>query len=329
MVRSLWHSRVRWCKLHELPPSNHSAGAAVIAEVIATFGRHLLVREAPGVERMARPVGRQLEIVCGDRVECELQGEELLVSAVLPRATFLRRSTLRGRSEPLAANLTQLAVVLAPLPAPDLFLVDRYLCAAECAGIAALVVANKSDLPEAAALRVLLQPLADAGYPVLATHAHDDGIGDLQRALPGHTTILVGQSGVGKSSLTTQLADCRDDIAVGELVRNEEGRHTTTASRLYDCHGGGRLVDSPGVRDFAPAIDDLEPSTLGFREIARLAPQCRFLDCRHMQEPGCAVQQAVETGSLDARRYESYRRLRRLYDQLWEKRPQRERAARR
>lgn len=301
----------------------------MIAEVIATYGRHLLVRDTSGADRKARPMGRQLEIVCGDRVECDTQGDELLVSAILPRTTFLRRSTLKGRSEPLAANLTQLAVVVAPLPAPDLFMIDRYLSAAECAGMAALVVANKSDLPGAADLMEQLQPLVAAGYPVMATRADETGICVLQEALPGQITILVGQSGVGKSSLTRRLTDCSDDIAIGELVRNEEGRHTTTASRLYDCHGGGRLIDSPGVRDFAPAIDDLAPSALGFREVALLAPRCRFADCRHMQEPACAVQDAVQSGRMDARRYESYRRLRRLFDQLWEKRPQRERAARR
>jgi ribosome biogenesis GTPase len=303
----------------------------VIAEVIATYGRHLLLRDAAGTQYRARPLGRKLEIVCGDRVECAFQADELLVSGTLPRATFLRRSTLRGRSEPLAANLTQLAVVLAPLPAPDLFMIDRYLCAAECAGLNALIVANKSDLPESAALLQTLATHAALGYPVIAISARDTmhGLPLLRAALATGTTIFVGQSGVGKSSLTQLVAPDAADISVGELMREEEGRHTTTASRLYECEGGGRIMDSPGVRDFAPAIDDLERSTLGFREVARLASGCRFQDCVHMHEPGCAIRAATENGQMDARRYESYRRLRRLYEQLWEQRPQRERAARR
>ena len=105
----------------------------MIAEVIATYGRHLLLRDGQGREYKARPFGRQLEIVCGDRVECEFHAAETIATGVLPRDTFLRRSTLRGRSEPVAANLTQLAVVVAPVPQPDLFMLDRYLCAAECA----------------------------------------------------------------------------------------------------------------------------------------------------------------------------------------------------
>jgi ribosome biogenesis GTPase len=314
----------------------------VIAEVIATYGRHLLLQDVTGARYRARPHGRKLEIVCGDRVECEFHGAELLVTATLPRDSFLRRSTLRGHSEPLAANLTRIAIVIAPLPAPDLFLLDRYLCAAECAGLAALIIVNKTDLDGADDLRAGLAAHAALGYAVLgasafgadAGEAPDNGeapdvLASLRDVLRTGTTILVGQSGVGKSSLTQLIAPTAVDAVVGELVREEEGRHTTTASRLYDCEGGGRIMDSPGVRDFAPAIDDLDATTLGFRELVQLAGACRFLDCRHMQEPGCAVREAVDGGVMDARRYESYRRLRRLFEQLWERRPERERAARR
>jgi ribosome biogenesis GTPase len=305
---------------------------ALIAEVIATYGRHLLLRDAAGLQRMARPMGRQLEIVCGDRVECRDKGDELLVESILARDSFLRRSTLKGRSEPLAANLSQLAVIVAPVPAPDLFLVDRYLCAAACAPMHAVIVLNKSDLADATDIRQELNQYAALGYEVLRVSATEDApanLAPLHAALRGQTTILVGQSGVGKSSLTRLCTSDASDITIGGLMREEEGRHTTTASRLYDCDGGGRIIDSPGVRDFAPAIDDLERSTLGFREVSELAPKCRFLDCSHMKEPHCAVRSAVDTGSMHSRRYESYRRLRRLYDELWEKRPERERAARR
>ena len=132
---------------------------------------------------------------------------------------------------------------------------------------------------------------------------------------PGTVAALVGQSGVGKSSLVRRLLP-QVDIAVGELVRAEEGRHTTTAARLFDLPHGAALIDSPGVRDFAPAVSALDERTLGFPEVARLAAGCRFSDCRHMREPGCAVRAAAEDGSWHARRYESYRRLRRLHEQL-------------
>jgi len=302
----------------------------VIADVIATYGRHLLLRDASGCLQKARPFGRSLEIVCGDHVQYELHGTELIVSAALPRSCLLRRSTLRGRSEPLAANLTQMAVVLAPVPQPDLFMLDRYLSSAESLGLRALIVLNKIDIPEAGALRETLSPYAALGYDVLCVSTNiTDGVQPLRHALREQVSILVGQSGVGKSSLTRLVTSEDSDIAVGELMRSEEGRHTTTASRLYECQDGGSIIDTPGVRDFAPAVDDLEPAALGFREVAQLAAQCRFQDCRHMQEPACAVSAAVTDGTMDARRYESYRRLRRLYEQLWEQRSERDRAARR
>lgn len=304
------------------------------AEVIATFGRHLLLRTGDGVLRKARPQGRQLEIACGDRVEYTERAGEALVIAILPRQTFLRRSSLRAQSELLAANLTQLLIVVAPLPRPDFFVVDRFLCAAECAGLKSVIVYNKQELADPEVMQEALAPYEKLGYCVCRLSAAEaanapQALDPLRLVLRDQTSMLVGQSGVGKSSLTRLLTPDPAEIAIGALIKEEEGRHTTTASRLFDCAGGGRIIDSPGVRDFAPAIDDLEPATLGFREMAQLAPQCRFLDCQHMQEPGCAVRDAAEAGAVDARRYESYRRLRRLYDQLWKKRPESERAARR
>jgi ribosome biogenesis GTPase len=302
--------------------------AETAAEVIATFGRHLLIRDTDHAAQLARPQGRALDIVCGDQVRYETRaGGELIAVAVLPRKSALRRSNQRGQSEAIVANLTQLVVVIAPVPVPDFFMVDRYLCAAACAGIGALVVVNKSDLAQPQAHADCLAVYAALGYPTYVVSSKNPStLDELRRGLANQTAALVGQSGVGKSSLIRQLASNADDAVVGELMRIEEGRHTTTASRLYDCIGGGRIIDSPGVRDYAPAIDDLNSPSLGFIEVDSRAPACRFQDCRHMQEPHCAVRAAVETGAVNARRYESYRRLRRLYEELWEKRPRTEQA---
>ncbi len=317
--------------LHRLHDHHACLPETVNAEVIASFGRHLLLRDPAGRLHKARPMGRSLDIVCGDLVHCaDDSGDEVLVDSVLPRRTQLRRSSLRGRSEPLAANLSQLGVVLAPVPLPDLFMVDRYICAAECAGLRTLVILNKEDLPIPPELTAGLAVYRKLGYEVLSLSTHHNAQlpEALAAALRGQTTVLAGQSGVGKSSLTRLLTADAEPIAIGQLLRDEEGRHTTTASRLYECRAGGRVIDSPGVRDFAPAIDDLEATTLGFREVSLLAAGCRFQDCRHLQEPRCAVRDAVTAGTMDARRYESYRRLRRLHEQLWEQRPPGERAHR-
>jgi ribosome biogenesis GTPase / thiamine phosphate phosphatase len=292
---------------------------SVIGCVIATFGRHLVVRTADGAQLRARPFGRTLGVVCGDEVRCRVdpQHEEVHVIEVLPRRNALWRATARGGAEPVVANLTRLLVVLAPLPLPDFFVIDRYLCAATAAGVPATLIVNKSDLGIDAALGAELDAYAAAGFAALACSAASGaGMPQLLVALgPGMRAALVGQSGVGKSSLVRRLLP-QAEVAIGELVRAKAGRHTTTAARLFDLPQGAALIDSPGVRDFAPAVSALDERTLGFPEVARLAPGCRFSDCRHLREPGCAVRAAAEDGTWHARRYESYRRLRRLREQL-------------
>jgi ribosome biogenesis GTPase / thiamine phosphate phosphatase len=297
------------------------------ARVTATFGRHLLVRDASGKELRARPFGRGLTVVCGDNVRCRIDAhQEVHVFEVIPRRTALYRSNLRGMTEPVIANLSRLLVVLAPVPAPDLFVVDRYLSAAASGGIGGMLVVNKMELGIGEALRAQLEVFASAGYQWIPCSVRaDQGLEALMAACAGETAALVGQSGVGKSSLVQRLIPDAE-VQTGALVREEEGRHTTTASRLFDLTRGGHLIDSPGVRDFAPAVDRLDKRSLGFMEVERLAPGCRFTDCRHLREPGCAVSDAVATGGMDARRYESYRRLRRLFEELTEARgPERRR----
>jgi ribosome biogenesis GTPase len=288
------------------------------ALVIAAYGRHLLIRDGAGREHKARAFGRGLAIVCGDRVLCHADPRhaEVHVREMLPRGSALYRSNARGLSEPVVANLTQLLVVLAPLPVPDLFVVDRYLAAATSGAIPATLLVNKRELGVSAALQLELEAYRAAGYAhVECSSRSGEGIEALLQLCAGRTATLVGQSGVGKSSLVQSLVPFAQ-VPVGDLVREEEGRHTTTAARLFDLPHGGHLIDSPGVRDFAPAIERLDAADLGFVEVARLAPGCRFQDCRHMREPACAVQAAAESGALHARRYESYRRLRRLHEDL-------------
>jgi ribosome biogenesis GTPase len=288
------------------------------ARVTATFGRHLLVRDASGKELEARPFGRGLNVVCGDNVRCrpDPHHDEIHVVEIIQRRTALYRSNVRGATEPVIANLSRLMVVLAPVPVPDLFVVDRYLSAAESGGIAGLLVVNKIELGIDDQLAAQLDVFTAAGYRWFPCSVKTgEGIDALLEICAGQVAALVGQSGVGKSSLVDRLIPGAG-VEIGDLVREEEGRHTTTASRMFDLPLSGNLIDSPGVRDFAPAVDRLDARSLGFVEVERLAPQCRFSDCRHMREPGCAVQGATENGGMSPRRYESYRRLRRLYEEL-------------
>jgi ribosome biogenesis GTPase len=299
------------------------------AEVIAAYGRHLRVR-AGDSEMRARPSGRKQSIVCGDRVRCEIdrKHDEVLIVDVLPRKSVLARASTRGESEPVVANITRLVVVVAPVPRPDFFVVDRYLCAATAAGIAGALAFNKSDLGSPDDLSEEMAAYRGAGYAQVSCSASEgSGLEELRAMLASSVSVLVGQSGVGKSSLVRALLP-RAEVTTGELMREEEGRHTTTASSSYPLDSGGRLIDSPGVRDFAPAIDHLDEKTLGFPEVEARFPDCRFQDCKHLQEPGCAVIAAVAASDMHARRYESYRRLRRLYSDLVEARGPRQRKPR-
>jgi ribosome biogenesis GTPase / thiamine phosphate phosphatase len=304
--------------MHPAAGSPATARAPAAATVIACHGRHLRLRLGAGNVALARPARRNLDVVCGDEVECEhdSQHDELRVTAVRPRRTTLYRTDTRGRSELVAANVELLLVVVAPLPQSDLYVADRYLAAAASGRMDAALVVNKCDLAADAELDAGLGGFRLAGYTVFSCSARSGlGLGPLLQAIGRRTAMLVGQSGVGKSSLTRALVP-ESEAEVGELAQNAGGRHTTTTARLYDLPGGGRLLDAPGVRDFSPAVQHLEPASLGFIEVERWASQCRFSDCRHLKEPDCAVRAASATGAMDPRRYESYRRLRRLSNDL-------------
>jgi ribosome biogenesis GTPase len=200
-------------------------------------------------------------------------------------------------------------VVVAPEPAPDAVLVDRYLVMVEQAGLDAAIVANKVDLGDSGEAG-LLAGFIDAGYPLYSCSARSGtGLDDLRDKTADRVTLLVGQSGVGKSSLLNALVPDLE-LQTGELsTATGEGRHTTTATTRYRLPGGGALVDSPGVREFW--LPHMAGSDLaaGFREIRQHAGECRFRDCAHLKEPDCAVLAALAAGRISERRYNSYRQL--------------------
>ena len=289
--------------------------------VVASHGRDASIADETGRRVHCRLQGRRLAVVCGDRVHwapARTEGGAGLIVEVLPRRNLLARITSRGVAEPVAANLTQLVAVVAPQPAPDFGLCDRYLAAAEWNGLAACVVANKCDLEDdSGTVAHALEDFARIGYPIVrASKRLAEGVDSLRARLAGETSVLVGQSGVGKSSLTNRLIP-GVEAEVDEVTRaSESGRHTTSTSSLYALPSGGELIDSPGVRDFSPPLPALREVAGGFREIAGLASNCRFRDCLHRQEPGCAVAAACAEARVSPRRLESYRRLLALAESL-------------
>lgn len=282
--------------------------------VIVNYGRNMLVEDSTG--NLARCVARRglAQIVCGDEVDWLPTGDqEGVVEQLAPRRSVLNRADSGNRLRPLVANIDQLVIEAAQEPALDRFLLDKYTVAAELAHTEALIVINKSDLltPQTRGrIEAQLDDYQALGYPVLFTSALlNTGIGAFAAHLTGKTSILVGQSGVGKSSLIKRLLPDRD-ITIGRLSSASGlGRHTTTTTILYHLPCGGRLIDSPGVRDFRLGEVSAAELGSGFREFKPYLGQCRFNDCRHRSEPGCAVLAALATGRISARRMESYRLL--------------------
>ena len=287
--------------------------AAQQALVTATFSQRMRLRLDDGSEVIGRLKGKKIRPVCGDLVETRkiVNEPEWLITDILPRKNELSRPDRRGRVEVLAANFDLIAVVTADAPAADWFIVDRYLAAAELIDVSALVVFNKTDL--AAASDSSAAELADftkIGYATVRCSAKTgDNLDELQRHLGNQTAIIVGQSGVGKSSLINFLIKDADQQTAKLSQSTGEGRHTTVNSVMWSLPEGGAVIDSPGVRDYAPAIDSPDLVARGFREIDDHAQNCRFANCRHLREPDCAAKSAVESGDISARRYESYRRL--------------------
>jgi ribosome biogenesis GTPase len=301
----------------ELAEENLGAGELGAEQeglVIAHYGTQVAVESDAGMVRRCHIRANIESLVTGDRVVwCEGDPTGVVV-ARLPRDSALSRPDPHGKLKPVAANIDQILVVIAPYPEPHANLIDRYLVAAEVVGIEPVIVLNKIDLLEddpvlAARMEALLAIYPTLGYRILRTSSKAGGLASLHEALRERTSVFVGQSGVGKSSLVNTLLPAAD-LRVGALSENrQKGTHTTTTAQLFHLECGGSLIDSPGIREFGLWHMSRDEVEQGFREFRALLGQCKFRDCRHEGEPGCALLDALERGAISAGRLDSYRHI--------------------
>jgi len=283
---------------------------AATGQIIRSHGRRFIV-EAEGHTYGCSTRGKRVDFACGDRVEILIQNkEQAVIEESLPRSSLLYRQD-EWKTKVIAANVSRILFVIAAVPSPSEELLNRCLIAAEAADIDPVILINKADLPETAALVEKLQPYADLGYTLITLSAKQD-MSPLLPLLDGETCVFVGQSGMGKSTLTNALLP-EANARIGDISEAlDSGRHTTTHATLYHLHelsAGSDLIDSPGLQEFG--LKHLQASDLlhYFPEMRALIGQCRFHNCTHRKEPDCAIKQAASDGRISKQRLDLLQRL--------------------
>jgi ribosome biogenesis GTPase len=286
--------------------------------VITHHGKELIVMDENGDNLNCQLRQNLGTIVCGDQVLFEYtdtssQPKTGIVVSLASRNNILQKTGFGGKAKAVAANIDQVIVVCSLVPKLNTYLIDRYLVAAESLPAKPVIVINKIDLLDEENEHVVndINSIYEAiGYRVLETSAtRITGLEELQSILTGATSIMVGLSGVGKSSLVKDLLP-DIDIRIGEISSaSKEGKHTTTVSTLYSMPTGGQLIDSPGVRDFSPVDLDRAQILNGFIELRPYRGQCKFSNCSHTHEPGCAIMEALAKGDVSAQRVGSFRKM--------------------
>lgn len=285
-------------------------------QVIVNYGRRVEVLLNNEHTTRECTVRANIEpLVAGDQVRVSEAGA---ISALLERDNVLLRPDSRNRLKPVAANIDTVFIVIAPIPTAHANLIDRYLVAAALSKMQAVLVLNKTDLlgPQSSDLIAMLAGYEKRGLEVLRVSSHDgSGVDTFRAAFGNGTGVLVGQSGVGKSSLINAL-HAREVTEVGalsergeELSSKSKGTHTTTAARLFHLPESGALVDSPGIREFQLWHVDPADVIAGFPDLADLAEGCRFRDCTHTVEKDCGIQKARKNDAQIEQRWQSYARI--------------------
>lgn len=282
------------------------------ARVVAGYGRHFLVEDSAGLLYEAQRRGKRGDVVVGDRVRCHrAAAAQAAIESIVARNSLLMRAD-GARSKSLAANVDRVVVVYAPRPAFNERFIWRALLAADVAGIVPLIVLNKTDLDEDGAGAQARARLAKLGYATMAASAKtapEQVRAALRAVLVPDSNLMVGQSGMGKSTLINLLVPQANARTQEYSTRLNVGRQTTTASRLFPLEGGGNIIDTPGFQAFGLAHIDRQQLAAAMPEFEPHLGHCRFNDCRHLTEPDCAIRAAVAAGGIDPARHSFYAEL--------------------
>ncbi|MDO9054541.1 MAG: ribosome small subunit-dependent GTPase A [Gallionella sp.] len=283
--------------------------ATLSGRIVAAFGRQYLVRLADGSLLPCLTRGKKSNVVCGDGVEILRSGDNQgVIERIAPRTSLLHRSDAY-REKLIAANVSQIIIVVASEPSFSDEVITRCLIAAFDQNLDVLIVLNKCDLPvPAAAARQQLAVYRAIGYKVLELSALQD-VSTLRPLLQNHTSVLVGQSGMGKSTLINALLPDAQAATREISTVLDSGKHTTTHAKLYSLDATSSLIDCPGVQAFGLHHLSLGEIEQGFIEFSQYLGQCRFRDCHHLHEPGCALLAAVAAGKINARRLELFQQI--------------------
>lgn len=280
--------------------------------VITRFSRHVEIEDNQGT-RIHCTIRPNLEIlVAGDRIIWQPEGEKQgVVVSLYPRGSILARPTSSGIKKPVAANITQLIIVIAAKPQISWPLLDSYLIMAETLKLHAIILLNKTDLSCESVKQQLMGDYQPLGYPIIFTNKDEfEGYENLKNALNHQVSVFVGQSGVGKSSLISRVLPHELNIATNAIsVGSELGQHTTSNSRYYHLPSGGALIDSPGVREFSLWEMNEAMIAQGYKEFVPLISQCKFRNCLHIDTPQCAIIEAVSHGEISKNRYDNFIKL--------------------
>lgn len=294
-------------------PEHADAGASPLQQqgrIVSSHGRHYMVELADGSLKKCFPRGKRAGATVGDNVLVTVQGEEGSIERILERRNLLYRSD-EMRSKQFAANVDRLLIVVSGDPMFSDDLAGRALVGAWSAGIEPYIILNKCDLPSSTIARERLAPVEQLGVPIIETNAVDvDKTREtLLPLLQGHTSLLLGQSAMGKSTLLNALVPNAAAATQEHSQALGAGKHTTTATRLYRLPEGGDLIDSPGFQAFG--LYHLEPEDIvrGFPEFHAPMENCRFYNCSHRHEPGCGVLLALKEGAIAPERHALYMRL--------------------